>query len=340
MGNFMNNTNKYLKPQNYIRYFRNIIGEQLYLKPYKRKNQGVDNLIKNDTITIFASPRGGSTWLSNILMALPKTALIYEPLFRNLYPELQKLNFDWNQHIPQSDDWPEAYEFFRKLLNREIVNAKIYRRNRFRDLGGSELFIYKIVRGNLLLPWLVDRFNINPILLIRHPCSVVASQLNHPGWGWVNRFTNYYIPQGRGHDVWKPYVSIFKHIKYPEEVLAAEWSILNKYLIDHPYNNDKWLTIAYESMLLNPEKEIQRIFNRICQKIPKNIEQVIKDPVNTRDEQSEKLIRSGEQLTIWENRLTQIQIARILNIVGEFDIQFYNRDPFPDLSLVYPRQKY
>jgi len=340
MGRFSSNIAKYLKPDNYFQYLNDKIGEFLYLDPYRKKNQYKDNLRKKDTITIFASPRGGSTWMANILMTLPGTALIYEPLFRNAYPELSELNFDWNQHIPQSDNWPEAHEFFRKLLNRQIVNVKIYRRNRFRDVPKSNLFIYKIVRGNLLLPWLVDRFDVMPILLIRHPCSVVASQLNHPGWRWVDKFSKYYIPQGRGNAVWKPYVSIFKHIREKEEVLAAEWAMLNKYVIDHPYNNKRWITVSYEGMLINPEKELKRVFGRIGRPVPDNISGVVKHPVNTKDSLSGEFIRKGDQLEAWRHRLTGKQIERVLNTVSKFNIKFYGPEPEPDYSLIYPGEPF
>ena len=39
----------------------------------------------------------------------------------------------------------------------------------------------KIIRGNLLLAWLVRNFEFPVLYLLRHPCAVVASRLR---WNW------------------------------------------------------------------------------------------------------------------------------------------------------------
>lgn len=45
----------------------------------------------------------------------------------------------------------------------------------------------------MLLPWIVKNFNVNPILLIRHPCAVVNSQIRHENWNHIGKEQISYI---------------------------------------------------------------------------------------------------------------------------------------------------
>jgi hypothetical protein len=45
----------------------------------------------------------------------------------------------------------------------------------------SSVLVVKIIRGNLLLGWLAATFPVRGLVVVRHPCAVVASRLRH-GW--------------------------------------------------------------------------------------------------------------------------------------------------------------
>jgi len=67
---------------------------------------------------LFADPRGGSTWLGQLLQDRPTSALIDEPLWRGFYKsdgsmpskssgkldELKELEFYYYQHIDENDN--------------------------------------------------------------------------------------------------------------------------------------------------------------------------------------------------------------------------------------------
>ncbi len=159
-----------------------------YVKPF-----GINKLssLKNtQNISIFSSPRGGSTWLAQTLASLLKGNIVWEPLFykpskRGIlyqafkYPERYALDFKWNPYLPEDVNHEKAFRFFSRLFSKEIVNLELYRYNDLKLVCSKKWFVYKFCYGNNLLPWLVNRFEIKPILLLRHPCAVVASQLHH-----------------------------------------------------------------------------------------------------------------------------------------------------------------
>ena len=185
-------------------------------------------------LSVFASPRGGSTWLAQTLNQIPNSALVWEPLFKYnkykintfnpfAYPEV---DISWNQYIPQDAKWKDAELFFKKLFDRAIVNLKLYRFNDLSQLAESDTFIFKFCFGNNLLPWLVERFEINPILLVRHPCAIVASQLHFGAFDWHK--TNYkydYNMRMFADEFYAPYKDVLNTISCVEERLAAEWAM-------------------------------------------------------------------------------------------------------------------
>lgn len=215
-------------------------------------------------IVIAASPRGGSTWVAEILAnSMQNPATIWEPLHPNKmkspYPD-----FTWREFIPEEVNWPEAYWFFKRLFSSEIMRA-----------GDIELWSYhglwkwhqrakliKFVRANRLLPWLATNFpEIHPILVVRHPCAVISSQLNHPAFernlprcnSIGGEFSSYY----------NQFVDILDNIATIEEALTTTWCLDHIIPLRHRFNNRRWTTVYYEELVQYPEREVKRILKGI-----------------------------------------------------------------------------
>jgi len=319
----------------------------LYLLPFSLANKDKDQLNNGSIISIFATPRGGSTWLSNILRQIPGSTLIWEPLFRHpsykinilnpfAYPHVRDLGFWWNQHIPENAEWPEAERFFTKLFNREIVNLKLYRYNKLKNVPNSEIFIFKFCFGNLMLPWLVNRFEIKPIFLIRHPCAVVASQLNYGAFSYMKKSPVINVPRwAKFYEYYLPFEEILKTVQTPEESLAVRWALTNQYLLHHSKNNRAWLTIAYESLLLNPIEELKRIENWIERPLAVNAEMFQTASFTSHQKEIDPIV----QISAWKNKLTSEQIQNILGVVKSMGIHCYDENILPDLDLLYNIRK-
>lgn len=66
---------------------------------------------------IFSSPRGGSTWLMEVIQQITKEPVIFEPLFIGIKKHpLNKINFGWRQYIPEDAIWEEAKIIFDSIL--------------------------------------------------------------------------------------------------------------------------------------------------------------------------------------------------------------------------------
>lgn len=144
---------------------------------------------KDNTYLISGSPRGGTTWLAeSMARALHTRRLRWEPLQdgNNALPE--SLRISKRPFIePNSVIAEQEVKFFDELMNGKQANAHLLRL-RQRPLNLFALFqdsplLVKFVRGNGVLGYLHQRYKIpKPVVIIRHPCAVVASQLHMGNW--------------------------------------------------------------------------------------------------------------------------------------------------------------
>lgn len=81
------------------------------------------NYDMKNTIVIAGEPRGGTTWLYEILLnSIPFSFGIWEPLalYRNV--RLKELNFSWRQYIDPKHEWKEAEALFKDILTGRNMN--------------------------------------------------------------------------------------------------------------------------------------------------------------------------------------------------------------------------
>ena len=126
---------------------------------------------------IFSEPRGGSTWLSQMIRTIPKTAVIWEPINPRIYSELRGMKFGWRQFIPDNEVWPEAEDFLLQILSGKKLSYHTTSHSNIDQFINAERLIIKFCRGHAILPWLTKRFDLKfkPIYLVRHPFAVVSS---------------------------------------------------------------------------------------------------------------------------------------------------------------------
>lgn len=286
-----------------------------------------DNLSRSLIIT--GSPRSGTTWLGELISNIPKSIILFEPLHLNRNPRAKKFEFEWRTYINSNTDNPKAKEFFEDLFNCKFLNSWITREVAVTRLFNIQYCIYKFVRANMLIGWLNNNFNINkPVLIIRHPCAVISSQLRLKQFSKVKSALmnkNYYID--------------FPHIKDKlnnykdfEEILAARWCQEN--YIPLINNRSSCILITYENLLNNPEKEIKKIFNEwnieIPEKIYKNFS--ISSSTTFRDIDHKNKMK---MLSTWQKDLNKNQINKILKVVKDFGMDFYTEELEADYMRLY-----
>ncbi len=332
----------------------NKIRDRYYLHrhvfPFVRRNQK-RVISRENTICLFCHPRGGSTWLAEILLQIPGSCLIDEPLqkgkiktegilkeqnqpYRHILDPADKLFFE-ELYISPDAEWKEAEFLFSDILGGRMDSLSLYDEAGPQRLKNAHTYIVKFNYGHLVMQWLINKFPVTPVILTRHPCAVVASQMKMKmpeiqNFGKIITSNDF---ERRG--IVKKYVDVFSNITRVEEYLAFWWSVKVKETLYALLPQMKYLIIAYESLLTNFEDEIKRLFEWTGKDIPQNLGALRFRPSASTHASSIDRIHNKKQLMAWKSELSDDQIKKIFNIVEKFEIDIYGSDPEPDYKKLY-----
>jgi hypothetical protein len=282
------------------------------------------------TIIVASSGRGGSTWLAEIIGSLSGYPVLWEPLHPGKNPECIQYGFNYRTYIPAGLYAPLQRSYLEQILTgaklstRTISSLAFHPKKYFSFYG----FLVKCVNANLLLYWLLQQFPVRAILMIRHPCAVVASQLRHSAWKHITK-ENCSFPRNIVIDY--PHLQeIFNYVETKEELLAFEW-ILKTYIPLSQPKPHPWYLSTYERLVIDGQSELENIFSFLENPIPDEAVYFLRKPSKT-TQNSSNVAKGRSPLMGWKNHLTEQQVERILRLTHLAGIDFYTDDLVPDLA--------
>jgi hypothetical protein len=300
--------------------FRGIISSLVFRVIYRN---GFDI---SQTILVFGSTRCGSTWLAEIICAANGGTQIFEPLHTRYIERAAAVGIQKNMYLAPDDIWNEGKNYLTEVFSGRAINPWLASQITLRQALNTRYLVVKLVRGNLLLEWIVRNFKTRlPALVIRHPCAVIASQLSK-GWTPSLRvlLSNPYL------DNLQQIKSRCESLNQPEELLALAWCL--KYhaplAIPKPY---PFIIVCYENLVRNGHKEIEKLFYLWGLELTDEVIQKIKKPSNTVTEKSQ-VLSGKDPLAGWKENLNSEQISNILKVVNIFGMDFYSHDSEPDYN--------
>lgn len=283
--------------------------------------------IKN-TIVMTGSTRSGTTWMGEILNAIPRSCVLLEPLNLNRVPEARAAGLNWRTYIAPGENRPKVERFIGKVLTGQVLNPFTTTYLSPADILKNQQWIIKFCRANRLLRWMTEKFPIRtPVLLMRHPCAVVASQmrfLDRPLFPKSSVVDDQFLAD------YPQFLSVLDSIETPEEVLAMNWCADYYVPLSSPQPHP-WILVTYENMVKRAEREFQRIFNVWGMEVPNGVLQRLAIP--SRSVRKNSPILTGEdRLAEWKKFLTKEQVQRVLNVLSAFGLDFYSEALEPDYS--------
>lgn len=282
----------------------------------------------SNTIVIAASGRGGSTWLAEIVSTLPGYPVLWEPLHPGKNPECLQHGFNYNTYISKETETLDHKSYVEQILagtklSTKVTSALAFEPSQYLQFRG---FLVKFVNANLILYWLANQFPVKSILLIRHPCAVVASQLKHNAWNHVSK-ENLSFPKAIS--IRYPHLdNIFNSITTQEEALAFAW-VLKTYVPLSEPKPHPWYLLTYEDLVANGELELERLFTYLGEPVPEKAYRFIRKPSSTTQDGS-NVATGRSPLMGWKNSLTAKQISQILKVVKLSGVDFYNEKLMPE----------
>jgi len=274
------------------------------------------------TIVIACAGRSGATWLAEILGTLPGYPVIWEPLHLGTNPTSRRYGFDWNTYIPIGASVPGKREYLEDVLTGRALCLELLTRRQFAlsQFLWFRGFVVKLTLGNLLLPWMVREFPVRAVLMIRHPCAVVASQMKHQGWDVVGP-DNLTVPDGVLRD-FPRLQGCLAMVSSREEALAFDWAMQTLIPLSAPEPH-AWHFLTYEGLIANGAGEVERLFASLQEEAPAAAFARLKTPSATAS-------RNRDPLNDWRSALRPNQVQAILRVTREAGLDFYGESALID----------
>lgn len=306
---------------------------------------------------IAGSGRSGTTWVLDSMADACALRPVFEPLHpsdtdtgrehthtyltrEHSKPELKKLFSDAMDGSSRSS-WTSYRIVSRELWRFRPVSARrlsrtlrrwqnlLQRAWQYRERERREEALVKCIRANLMLDWISKNFDAHIVLLLRHPCAVVESQLRFAeAWDPYSRLDVYRSDSQLMSGALKEFHDLLHRPLSHAEALATIWCIETHIPLSQAESNG-YTVVHYEELLEDPQTEWQRIAAGLkVDRVPDA--EIVSAPsqqaaIRLRNDTTESSDYSASYAK-WRGRLEESSVEEIQGILHAFGIKIYNVD--------------
>jgi len=280
-------------------------------------------------IFLFATPRSGSTFLTELLQAQPGVRPFNEPLsIRNPVVCRELGVHSWEQLTTMRDRERVFERYFKRLRDSRIpeLNAPFYR-NRWRLFTNRNIF--KVIHGaEDMATWFGTTFSARILVLLRHPIPTTLSHKQYPR-------LLYYLQQPALRALFTQEQLAFA-LQTIENGTDFEKGILNWCLQTFPLlqcQGPNLTTVTYEQLTIDPHRTVAYLEAQLGLVPTPNLEALINKPSRSTRQSPPEVVRwfrnapsaSDREFLIarWKHAVSDADEARAFNILQRFDIRCY-----------------
>jgi hypothetical protein len=271
------------------------------------------------SVFLAGSGRSGTTWVSAVINHRNAYRFVFEPFHPGRVGMME--DFRRRQYLRPGDRREEYLGPARTALTGGIRSLWT---DRFNNKLVARRRLIKDIRANLLLGWIHENFPGMPIiLLLRHPCAVVASQL---ALGWQEVLLETMEQEELVEDFLLPVEAEIRAARDPFERHLFSWCIEN-YVPLRQFGPGEIHLAFYESFLVHPERELRRLFSFLGEDFDERAYRALRRP--------SLLSRNPQVPSVdgWRRFVTGRQLERAVEILGHFDLdRLYGEGTMPDPS--------
>jgi hypothetical protein len=295
-------------------------------------------------ILVTGSHRSGSTWAGKILSVAPHTAYIHEPFNIGIKNEVFSNPFKyWFQYVcdENSNHYEVAidkrihykYPLGRNLTKVETVGdvARIIK-NQVQFLLHKINNDTPIVKDPIALfsaEWLSETFDMNVLVMIRHPAAFCSS-LKIKNWKFdFNEFLDQPLLMSR--HLGKFEKEIREYVENEKDIIHQAillWNCIHYTINIYQANYPKWLFVRHEDLSLDPVNQFQLIYEKFNLEFTRKCKSRILESSaahNPVEQQAgnEYMRNSKENINNWKKRLSHNEIELIKARTLEVSNLFY-----------------
>jgi len=232
---------------------------------------------------------------------------------------MSTLEFRYNLITGLSSNFPRGI----KSAFRKYLGSLSDRRHKLRPLVKDPIAL-------LSAPWLAKNFNMDVVVLIRHPAAFVSSILRK---NWVFHFEHLLNQEQLMQDVFQPYENEIRYFAANQQPLLQQailtWKLLHYVIHQYQQKYPDWLFVRHEDLSRDPHLQFTNLYSALKIDIPDNFDRAVQEYCFAGNyelgQDEDRYKRSSmENIYSWKKRLSENEIAAIQNGAGEMARLFYS----------------
>ena len=297
-------------------------------------------------ILVTGSHRSGTTWTGNMLAVAPRTQYVHEPFNINTLPDSDSLFTKWYQYVCKENechyrealsklityDYPLVHNLAKAKTAKDIARTAREQgkllRCRFRNCT-------PIVKDPIALfsaDWLSTTFDMNVVVMIRHPAAFCSS-LKLKNWRYnFSHFLEQPLLMERYLRRFED--DIREYAENEQDIISQAillWNCIYYTVSIYQNEHPEWLFVKHEALSSHPVNQFRKIYRFLDLEFTSKAKLSILDSsgVHNPTEQqpdSEFVRNSKENILNWRKRLTQNEIKRIEEGTHEVSKLFYTEN--------------
>lgn len=199
----------------------------------------------------------------------------------------------------------------------------------------------KITDGKLLIDWIASNFDVDTVVLTRHPISQALSVKNL-GWFTTGKgllrneqYVAHWLDKDLVEYCWDVYASASEL-----EWRVLDWALENLPLVSLVQKHPNWLYVSYERLIAEPQHTLELLCDKLqlpeCERMLARLRQPSRSTRRESTQQRKTAIASGDQMLLlnsWRKDVSPADVARCFAILEQLNLRLYSADsPFPDMA--------
>lgn len=301
------------------------------------------NTIKPLLVT--GSHRSGTTWVGKMLASTPQLGYIHEPFNPLHRPGTCAATFPyWFAYVTEENEAPfylplkQTLKFHFALgADLAATRAPIHVARMAKNF--SNFSLYRLRHATPLLKdpialfsaeWLARRFDMNVVVLIRHPAAFASSlrRLN-----WKHDFANFVNQPLLMKEQLQPFeAEIIKFAEQEQDILDQAillWRIMHYMIAQYQKAHEDWVFLRHEDLSQDPSAHFEHLFKQFNLHFSKHVQTVIQDysgednPTDAKKGHTFTKRDSKSNIKSWKKKLTEDEITHIRTGVEDISSAFY-----------------
>lgn len=214
-------------------------------------------------------------------------------------------------------------------LQREYLSFREHRQKRAQVLLKDPMAFFSA-------EWLAQRFDMNVVIVIRHPAAFVSSIKK---LGWQHPFSHFLEQPALMRDRLHCFAEDIRKYAAQEHDLIDQaillWKMIHYAMIQYRDVHKNWIFVRHEDVSLSPVEAFRKLYNQLGLEFTQEIQKVIESysaPTNPSESDapvgSEEILmrNSFSNIWTWKKRLSLEEIERIRRAVEDISCAFYSGD--------------